>query len=66
MFTSGFRKFVSNGTSPWAEVNSTYIRQNRLMVTGQNMVWYSKQFTDLGLFDPNLVLDLQIRGNVPN
>ena len=66
MYTSGFRKFVSNGTSPWAEVNSTYIRQNRLMVTGQNMVWYSKQFTDLGLFDPNMVLDLQIRGNVPN
>ena len=66
MFQTGFRKFVSNGTSPWAEVNSTYIRQNRLMVTGQNMVWYSKQFTDLGLFDPNLVLDLQLRGNVPN
>lgn len=66
MYTSGFRKFVSNGTSPWAEVNSSYIRQNRLMVTGQNMVWYSKQFTDQGLFDPNMVLDLQIRGNVPN
>lgn len=66
MFQTGFRKFVSNGTSPWAEVNSTYIRQNRLMVTGQNMVWYSKQFTDLGLFDPNVVLDLQLRGNVPN
>ena len=65
MYTSGFRRFIAHGTKPYAEVNTTYIRQNRLMVTGENMVHYSSQFTDLQLFNPNVVLDLSNRGNVP-
>ena len=35
------------------------------MVTGENMVHYASQFTDLSLFNPNVVLDLANRGNVP-
>ena len=65
MYTSGFRRFVGHGNKPYAEVNTTYVRQNRLMVTGENMVHYSSQFTDLQLFNPNVVLDLSNRGNVP-
>ena len=65
MYTSGFRYFIGHGTKPYAEVNTTYVRQNRLMVTGENMVHYSSQFTDLQLFNPNVVLDLANRGNVP-
>ena len=65
MYTSGFRYFIGHGTKPYAEVNTTYVRQNRLMVTGENMVHYASQFTDLSLFNPNVVLDLANRGNVP-
>lgn len=65
LYTSGFRFFVAHGTKPSAEVNTTYVRQNRLMVTGENMAWYSSQFTDLNLFNPNVVLDVANRGNVP-
>ena len=62
--TTGFRYFVSNGSQPWAEVNTTYVRQNRLMVTGQNMAHYRDQFN--GIFDCAAVLDVNTRGNVPN
>lgn len=65
MYQSGFRYFIGHGSTPSAEVNTTYVRQNRLMVTGENMVHYPSQFTDLSLFNPNSVLDLTNRGNVP-
>ena len=35
------------------------------MVTGENMVAKASMFTDTALFDPNGVLDLAVRGNVP-
>ena len=66
MYTSGFRYFISNSTSPLTEVNTTYVRQNRLMVTGNSMAWYPSQFTDRNLFDPNAVLDMTTRVSVPN
>ena len=56
---------IKSGESPYTEVNNTYVRQTRLMVTGENMVAKSSMFTGTGLFDPNSVLDLSIRGNVP-
>lgn len=65
MYTSGFRYFISNDASPLTEVNDTYVRQNRLMVTGENMQHKSSQFTNLGLFDPNAILELSTRGSVP-
>jgi len=60
---TGFRVFVNNGNTPYAEVNTNYVRQTRLMVTGNAMGWYSNRFTTY--FDCNLVLDSS-RGNIPN
>ena len=65
LHSSGFRFMIKNGDAPYTEINNTYVRQTRLMVTGENMVAKSSMFTDNGLFDPNTVLDLSIRGNVP-
>ena len=63
MYSSGFRYFISNDATPYTEVNDTYVRQNRLMVTGENMQHKSSMFT--GLFDTNAVLELNTRGSVP-
>lgn len=63
MYQSGFRYYISNDTSPLTEVNDTYVRQNRLMVTGENMQHKSSQFA--GMFDTNAVLELSTRGSVP-
>lgn len=65
IYDAGFRYLVANGTEPYAEINPTYVRQNRLMVTGENMVWYSDQFTKNSIFDPKSVIDLATRGDVP-
>ena len=62
---AGFRFMLKSGDTPYTEVNNTYVRQTRLMVTGENMVSKATMFTSTGLFDPNTVLDLSIRGNVP-
>lgn len=58
----GFRYFVRHGSQPYAEINNTYVKQSRLMVTGENMAWHSDQFS--GLFDCAAILNNQ-RGNVP-
>ena len=63
MYTSGFRYYISNDATPYTEVNDTYVRQNRLMVTGENMQHKSSMFS--GLFDTNAVLELTTRGSVP-
>ena len=62
---AGFRFLIKNAETPYTEVNNSFVRQSRLMVTGENMVAKASMFTDTGLFDPNVVLDLAIRGNVP-
>lgn len=65
MYDAGFRIFVDCAEKPSVDAgNSSYIKQNRLMVTGKNMAWHSSMFT--GLFDCNVVLDTSLRGNVPN
>ena len=65
MHENGFRYFVSNGTTPSTQINSTYVRQNRLMVTGNSMVWNSDMFKNY--FDCNTIVDLTARGgSVPN
>ena len=66
LYTSGFRFLITNGEQPYAEVNNTYVRQTRLMVTGNAMAWKSAQFTNLSLFDPNIILDMTNRKQVPN
>ena len=65
LYNSGFRIFVKNADAPYAEVNTSFVKQSRLMVTGNSMAWKPTQFTNLNLFDPNLVLNSQ-RGDVPN
>lgn len=65
LHTSGFRYFVAySNQQPWAEITSNYVRQKRLMVTGNSMAWYSSQFN--GMFDCASILDVNLRGNVPN
>jgi hypothetical protein len=65
LYTSGFRYMITNAEQPYAEVNNTYVRQSRLMVTGNSLAWKSTQFA--ALFDANVVLDLATRGaSVPN
>lgn len=67
MYQNGFRYFISNATNATnatTTINSTYVRQNRLMVTGNSMAWNPSWFT--GLFNCNTVLETSIRGDVPN
>lgn len=66
LYDNGFRFFVKNADEPYGEVNNTYVRQSRMMVTGESMAWKSTLYTNKGLFDPNLVLDIASRGDVPN
>lgn len=63
--SAGFHYLVSKDSKPFTEVNTSYVRQNRLMVTGETMTWYSDQFTKDSLFDPNSVLDLSARVTTP-
>lgn len=63
LYDTGFRFFLNNGTSPRVDINTTFVKQTRLMVTGESMAWYSNQF--MSYFDSNMVLDLSTRGNVP-
>ena len=65
LFNNGFRIFVKNADEPYAEVNSTYVAQSRIMVTGNALQWKTDKLNKY--FDPNLVLDLTSRGgSVPN
>ena len=59
---AGFRYFIGNGTSPSADVTSSYVRQKRIMVTGQYMAHTATMYTNY--FDAKSVLNSQ-RGNVP-
>lgn len=59
---AGFRYFISNGTSPSGDVTSSYVRQKRIMVTGQFMAHTATMYTPY--FDAKVVLNSQ-RGNVP-
>lgn len=63
LYNSGIRFFLNCGSSPRVDTNTTFIRQTRLMVTGESMAWYSSQFSNY--FDCNVVLDLATRGGTP-
>lgn len=63
LYNSGLRFFLNSGSSPRVDVNTTFVRQTRLMVTGESMAWYSSQFSNY--FDCNVVLDLTSRGGTP-
>ena len=59
---AGFRYFISNGTSPSADVTSEYVRQKRIMVTGTYMAHTPTLYNYY--FDSKAVLN-STRGNVP-
>lgn len=63
LYNDGLRFFLNSGSSPRVDVNTTFIRQTRLMVTGESMAWYSSQFSNY--FDCNVVLDVASRGSRP-
>lgn len=63
MYQTGFRYFIASGKEASTTINTNYVHQNRLMVTGEYMAWYPDRFKDL--FDCNLVLDMTARGSVP-
>ena len=63
LYNSGIRFFLNSGSSPRVDVNTTFVRQTRLMVTGESMAWYASQFSNY--FDCNVVLDLASRGSTP-
>ena len=62
MYQTGFRYFISNADTPMTQVNPTYVRQNRLMVTGETMQHYTSRFT--GLFDCAAILEVNVRGDI--
>lgn len=65
LHNAGFRFFVTNGDEPVTTINSTFVKQSRLMVTGNALAWKSSTFSEL--FDCNAVLNLTARGGqVPN
>ena len=43
---AGFRYFISSANVPYAEVNVNYVRQSRIMVTGQNMTTNPQIFSN--------------------
>ena len=59
---AGFRYFIGNGTAPSADVTSSYVRQKRIMVTGEYMAHTAGMYTKY--FDAKVVLN-GLRGNVP-
>lgn len=63
LYRSGIRYFLNSGSSPRVDINKTFVRQTRLMVTGETLAWYSSQFTSY--FDSNVVLDLTTRSGMP-
>ena len=60
LYNAGFRFFVTNGSEPATTVNSSFVKQTRLMVTGEHMAWNASDFSEL--FDCNAVLNLTARG----
>lgn len=64
LFNTGYHYFVTNGENPSTDVKENFIRQSRLMVTGNAMGWYSSRFAKY--FDANKVLDMTSRKNIPN
>ena len=63
LYNAGFRYFINHGNKPSATVTNEYVRQNRLMVTGNQMAYAASLYSQY--FDASLILNDQ-RGTVPN
>ena len=57
LYNAGFRYFMGMGVTDgaWNQVTDLYVRQNRIGVTGYNMINNAGWFE--GMFDPTTVLD---------
>ncbi len=55
LHNQGFRYFMGVSPAPWNQVNDQYIRHNRLMITGENLLKHPEMFD--GLFNAAVVLD---------
>ena len=65
LHNAGFRFFVTNSDQYSTTINSTFVKQSRLMVTGNSLAWKPTTFSEF--FDCNAVLNLTARGGqVPN
>ena len=55
--TAGFRCFMGfcDDGDPWTTVETDYVRQGRILVSGDNLIYYPEWFS--GIFDPEAVLD---------
>lgn len=62
LYDAGFRYFISNGNKPACTVTGTYVRQLRVMVTGEYMAHTASMYADY--FDAKSVLN-STRGDVP-
>ena len=65
LHNAGFRYFVTNADQTTTTINSTFVKQSRIMVTGNSLAWKASTFGEF--FDCNAVLNLAARGGqVPN
>ena len=55
LYSKGFRYFIGANQVAWGEVNTTYVRQTRVMVTGKDMVNAASTYTRY--FDAKSILD---------
>ena len=55
LYNAGFRYFIAAGEAPWNQVDSLYVRHNRINVTGSNLKNHADWFA--GMFDAAAVLD---------
>lgn len=55
LYSAGFRYFLGTSEAPWNQVDSLYIRHNRISVGGNNLINHAEWFADL--FDAEAVLD---------
>ncbi len=63
LYDTGFRYFMGNGNKPAVTIGSNYVRQLRVMVTGEFMAHTATMYA--GYFDAKTVLNNQ-RGDVPH
>ena len=62
LYNAGFRYFITSGSNPSATINTNYVRQIRLMVTGTTMANAGSTYNQY--FNAATLLNSQ-RGNVP-
>ena len=55
LYDKGFRYFIGANQVAWGEVNTTYVRQTRVMVTGKDMTNAASTYTRY--FDAKSILD---------